>query len=193
MSNLDILNQEEIKEFENPPVFSFQQQKVFFDIPQWLKIKLRDLGSPANQVGFLLQLGYFRACGRFFKLGTFRQPDIRHTCRSLKFKLEQIDLTNYSYSSMNRHSYLILNELGFHSFSGWYKSLVVQEAKYLVTKQISPSSVFRSLCDFIRTHSIEIPAYHTLATLITQTIRTSEKTFRDYPDSIKFPTEDRFG
>jgi hypothetical protein len=54
MSNLDILNQEEIKEFENPPVFSFQQQKVFFDIPQWLKIKLRDLGSPANQVGILL-------------------------------------------------------------------------------------------------------------------------------------------
>ena len=156
-------------------MFSFQQQKVFFDIPHWLKIKLRDLGSPANRVGFLLQLGYFRACGRLFKLGTFRQPDIRHTYRSLKFKLEQIDLTNYSYSSMNRHSYLILNELGFHSFSGWYKSLAVQEAKYLVTKQISPSSIFRPLCDFIRSHSIEIPAYHTLATLITHTIRTFEK------------------
>jgi len=175
MSNLDILNQEEIKEFENPPVFSFQQQKAFFDIPQWLRIRLRDLGSPANQVGFLLQLGYFRACGRFFKLRTFRQIDIRHTCRSLKFKLEQVELSNYSYTSMNRHSHIILTELGFHSFSGWYKSLAVQEAKYLVTKQISPSSIFRSLCDFIRTHSLEIPAYHTLATLITQTIRTSEK------------------
>lgn len=175
MSNLDILNQEEIKEFENPPIFSFQQQRVFFDIPHWLKIKLRDLDSPVNQVGFLLQLGYFRACGRFFKLATFRQSDIRHACRTLKFKLEQIDLTNYSYTSMNRHSYLILTELGFHSFSGLYKSLAVQETKYLVTKQISPSSIFRSLCDFIRTHSIEIPAYHMLATLITQTIRTSEK------------------
>lgn len=88
MSNLDILNQEEVKEFENPPVFSFQQQKVFFDISHWLNIKLRGLDSTTNQVGFLLQLGYFRACGRFFKLGTFRQADIRHVCRSLKVKLE---------------------------------------------------------------------------------------------------------
>lgn len=77
---------------------------------------------------------------------------------------------------MNRHGYIILTELGFHAFSGWYKILAVRESTYLVTKQISPSSIFRSLCDFIKTHSIEIPTYHTLATLITQTIRPYEKT-----------------
>lgn len=74
---------------------------------------------------------------------------------------------------MNCNSHIILTELGFHAFSGWYKILSVQEAQYLVTKQISPSSIFRSLCDFIRTHSIENPTYHTLVTLITQT----EKSF----------------
>ena len=36
-----------------------------------------------------------------------------------------------------------------------------------MTRQVSPSAVFGSLCEFIRAHRIEVPTYHTLAVLIT--------------------------
>ena len=36
-----------------------------------------------------------------------------------------------------------------------------------MTRQVSPSAVFGSLCEFIRTHRIEVPTYYTLAVLIT--------------------------
>jgi hypothetical protein len=37
MRIIDILNATEIKEFENPPLFSYPQRKVFFEMPEGLK------------------------------------------------------------------------------------------------------------------------------------------------------------
>jgi len=175
MRIIDILDQEEMKEFESPPAFSSQQRKVFFDMPGWLKIKLRSLASNINDVSLLLQLGYFKSSGRFFRINTYQEQDIVYVCRILKINRIKIDLSSYSSSSIARHHDLILTELGFHKFSGLYKSLVLQEANHLCTRQFSPESIFRSLCDFIRSHDIEVPSYHTLGFLITQTIRNFEK------------------
>ena len=76
MRIIDILNPAEIKEFENPPLFSYQQRKVFFEIPVGLKSKLNEFVSPVNDVGLVTQMGYFRACGRFFRLNTFCNSDL---------------------------------------------------------------------------------------------------------------------
>ncbi len=175
MRIIDILDQEEMKEFESPPIFSYQQRKVFFDVPGWLKIKLQGLASPVNDVGLVLQSGYFKSSGRFFRLGTFHEHDIAYVCRMLKVNREKMDLSSYSSSSLARHRDLILCELGFHKFTDLYKSLVLQEANHLSTKQFSPGSIFRSLCDFIRSHSIEVPSYNALAVIITHSLRNLEK------------------
>ena len=53
-------------------------------------------------------------------------------------------------------------------FQGTGKEMTWREARHLVTRQVSPSAVFGSLCEFIRTHRIEVPTYYTLAMLITQ-------------------------
>jgi len=76
MRIIDILNPAEIKEFESPPIFSYQQRKVFFEIPVGLKSKLNEFFSPVNDVGLVTQMGYFRACGRFFRLNTFCNSDL---------------------------------------------------------------------------------------------------------------------
>ena len=76
MRIIDILNFSETKEFENPPIFSYQQRKVFFEIPVGLKSKLNEFVSPVNDVGLVTQMGYFRACGRFFRLNTFCNSDL---------------------------------------------------------------------------------------------------------------------
>ena len=55
MRIIDILNPAEIKEFESPPIFSYQQRKIFFEIPVGLKSKLNEFFSPVNDVGLSLK------------------------------------------------------------------------------------------------------------------------------------------
>ncbi|MBC7407402.1 MAG: Tn3 family transposase [Arcicella sp.] len=175
MRIIDILNPAEIKEFENPPIFSYQQRKVFFEIPVGLKSKLNEFVSPVNDVGLVTQMGYFRACGRFFRLNTFRENDLLYVCRILKIKRETIDLTSYASTSLARHREMILREFGIHHFAGLYREFTLEEANHLATKQFSPASIFRSLCDYLRSQGVEVPSYNTLAVIITQTLQSFEK------------------
>ena len=175
MRIIDILNPAEIKEFENPPLFSYPQRKVFFDIPMGLKSKLNEFVSPVNDVGLVTQMGYFKATGRFFRVNTFLENDILYVCRILKIKRENINLNTYASTSLARHREMILREFGVHRFAGLYQELTLEEANHLVTKQFSPASIFRSLCDYIRSQSIEVPSYNTLAVIITQTLQNFEK------------------
>ena len=155
MRIIDILNPAEIKEFENPPIFSYQQRKVFFEIPVGLKSKLNEFVSPVNDVGLVTQMGYFRACGRFFRLNTFRENDLLYVCRILKIKRETIDLTSYASTSLARHREMILREFGIHRFAGLYREFTLEDANHLATKQFSPASIFRSLCDYLRSQGVE--------------------------------------
>lgn len=155
MRIINILNPAETKEFENPPIFSYQQRKVFFDIPVNLKSKLNVFVSPLNDVGLVTQMGYFKACGRFFRVHTFHENDLLYVCRILKIKRETIDLTLYSSSSLARHRKMILREFGIHRFAGLHRELTLEEAAHLATKQFSPASIFRSLCDYLRSQGIE--------------------------------------
>jgi TnpA family transposase len=165
MRIIDILNPSEIREFEKPPLFSYQQRKVFFEIPVGLKSKLNEFVSPVNDIGLVTQMGYFKACGRFFKVNTFQENDILYVCRVLKIKRETIDLASYASSSLARHREMILREFGIHRFAGLYRELTLEEANHLATKQFSPASIFRSLCDYIRSQGIEVPSYNTLAVI----------------------------
>ena len=175
MRTIDILNPAEMREFENPPIFSYQQRKVFFEIPVGLKKKLNEFVSPVNDVGLVAQMGYFKACGRFFRVNTFHENDLLYVCRILKIKREAIDLSSYASTSLARHREMILREFGIHRFAGLYRELTLEEANHLATKQFSPASIFRSLCDYLRSQGIEVPSYNTLAVIITQTLQSFEK------------------
>lgn len=175
MRTIDILNPTEMREFENPPIFSYQQRKVFFEIPVGLKRKLNEFVSPVNDVGLVAQMGYFKACGRFFRVNTFHENDLLYVCRILKIKREAIDLSSYASSSIARHREMVLQEFAIHRFAGSYRKLTLEEANHLATKQFSPASIFRSLCDYLRSQGIEVPSYNTLAVIITQTLQSFEK------------------
>ena len=175
MRIIDILNPTEMKEFENPPLFSYQQRKVFFEISVRLKNKLNEFVSPMNDVGLVTQMGYFKACGRFFKVNTFHENDLLYVCRILKIKREIISITSYASTSLARHREMILREFGIHRFAGLYRELTLEQANHLATEQFSPASIFKSLCDYLRSQGIEIPSYNTLAVIITQTLQSFEK------------------
>ena len=54
-----ILSTNEIKEFDNPPVFNGYERKVFFHLPTWANEFINELSSDTNKLVFILMAGYF--------------------------------------------------------------------------------------------------------------------------------------
>ena len=83
MPILKLLTPNEQKKFDSSPQLSLQQKQKFFalndDVEDWLYV----IRKSVNKVGFLIQLGYFRASGKFFPYEQFRKEDIAYVCALL--------------------------------------------------------------------------------------------------------------
>lgn len=73
MTNLVILARNEIRKFDSPPLFNTNEQTLYFSLNSDYISIINGLRKPTNKVGFLLQLGYFKANGKFFTSEQFRQ------------------------------------------------------------------------------------------------------------------------
>lgn len=108
---IKILNNNDVSSFENPPQFSGEERKRFFYLPKWAEGLVESFRSPTNQVGFVLQLGYFKACNKFFVTRKFHQNDIEFIANRLDIQLDELDLGSYTTGSFLRHQELILSNV----------------------------------------------------------------------------------
>lgn len=155
-------------EFERPPRFSYQQRKFFFTLPSWAEQLAKGLYLDHNLLGFILQVGYFRASGRFFERDTFYPSDLDYLKR--RWPVGQALLERYAPATMSRHRKLILEGFGVKPFRA-EQPLMLEQAIAFAKRQMNPVAVFRSTADYIRTHRVEVPAYATLALLVTQAFK----------------------
>ncbi|GAB4038314.1 Tn3 family transposase [Spirosoma gilvum] len=166
-----ILEKGHQREFETPPTFTYTQRRFFFQITDEIKPLLAGLDTLANQAGFLLQLGYFRATSRFFSPTTFVEKDWEFAARRVARKGTTPPTQSYADSTARRHRSLILTVLGVIPFTQAVRERCQQEANELVTQGLRPPQVFGSLCDFLRSHRMEIPAYSAFVDIINRAIR----------------------
>lgn len=68
---LPLLDAAQRREFDSPPRFTSAQRQIFFSLPEWAELLLRAMSAPHMRGGFVLQLGYFKASGRFFSVERF--------------------------------------------------------------------------------------------------------------------------
>ena len=66
MPRMQILTPAEYAAFEAPPVLTSVERKRFFHLSPSVFDRLTTFRTPANQIGFVLTLGYFKATKRFF-------------------------------------------------------------------------------------------------------------------------------
>jgi len=111
-THIKILGQQDIQDFDIARELSGEDRKKFFYIPIWAREILENLKTPVNKVGFVLQLGYFKATNKFFSLKSFNFKDVDFIVGKLQISLSSIDLSSYSSSSANRHQEIILNNWG---------------------------------------------------------------------------------
>ncbi len=84
MTQLTILTASEQRTFDRPPVLNSNERRIYFSITPEIRSTLNRIKTPANKVGFLLQLGYFRANARFYQATLFHQRDVKYIKKLLK-------------------------------------------------------------------------------------------------------------
>jgi hypothetical protein len=117
MPHIKILNKNDIKAFDSPPVFNSEDRKKLFYLPKWGRALVESFRTPTNKIGFILQFGYFKAVDRFFTARKFHQNDIEYIAKRLGLGLNELDFENYKERSFIRHQELILKNTGILRFN----------------------------------------------------------------------------
>ncbi|MEQ8191135.1 MAG: DUF4158 domain-containing protein, partial [Candidatus Eremiobacterota bacterium] len=117
MTLLQILSASELKTLKNPPEFNSEERKYFFYLPKWAEKYLETLRKNVNRVGFILQLGYFRAVKRNFIPSKYHKRDIEYVANKLGIPEQEIDLNEYTRPDLSKNKKVILKNLGFQIFN----------------------------------------------------------------------------
>lgn len=168
MSILNLLTEEEQREFDYPPILSVETRALSFSITEKLDAKIKRLKTATNKVGFLLQYGYFKACKRFFVTNRFRQEDVAYVARILGISLDQVNFTKYTMKIPHDHQASILELLDYRPFDDNISKWIQNEIKQQVAQFSDPRELFFNILQLLHGQHIEIPSYHRLSELITR-------------------------
>jgi hypothetical protein len=160
MAKHHILSKSERKAFHSPPLYTMEGRQCYFHVSEDIKPILNRMRSATNQVGFMLQLGYFKCAGRFFMADQFYKRDIEFVAKLLNVKWHQIHLEKYNDRKFRDHQKQILTIQGFSSFNTEANALLTTEVDRLVSKQIRPKTMVVRLCELFKHKKIEAPSYN---------------------------------
>ena len=170
--HLPLLDATQRRAFDQPPVFNQPQRQLFFALPDWATQFLATLLAPHSRGGFVLQVGYFKATGRFFPADRFLAGDCAYVQQ--RYHLKAVEWARYDKATRMHHREHILQQFGVLSFEQ-AEAAVRQQVTHFARQQMNPVAVFYSAADYIRAHRWEVPTYAALAGLVTEAFRTVEQ------------------
>lgn len=173
MSRLTILTSTETRQFDTPPRFTKEERQRYFSIPTHLKPVVSRINRAEYRVGFVLQLGYFRATARFFRTEDFKQRDISYVRRQLRCK--NTDLAAYAGAIKTRHRRTILAQLDWQEVDVDAKEQLVRVASHYANQQEHPKQILSALVDSCWKNQVVIPSYRELSEIITNSFNEAER------------------
>jgi TnpA family transposase len=165
-----ILTPAEQQAFDASPVLNAAQRTQYFAVSPALSELIASLRTPTNQVGFLLQLGYFRAAHRFFSR-PYHPHDAAYIAHRLEVSPDAVNLASYDEATARRHRRLILEHLGYRPFDEHAQQRVTAHLRPLIRSLVRPKVLFQEAVAFLPAHKVEIPSSGTLTQLILETVR----------------------
>ncbi len=170
--HLPLLDATQRRAFDQPPTFNQPQRQLFFALPDWATQFLHTLLAPHSRGGFVLQVGYFKATGRFFPNDRFLAADRVYVQQH--YRLGDVAWERYDKATRFHHRQQILQQFGVLPFEQ-AEAAVRQQMIHFARQQMNPVAVFRSAADYIRAHRWEVPTYAALAGLVTEAFRAVEQ------------------
>ena len=175
MTKLVILSAHEQRQFDSPPTFVAENRSLYFSLNNDTVKFIKTLRTTTNQVGFVLQLGYFRANGKFFTPQQFRKQDIDSVCKILKLDSNDIDVLTYQDKAIRIHRKKISELLHWQLLNQVQQEKIKTHIRWLIPQQLSPKQIFLSLIDFCWHNKIEVPSYNLLSTVISDIYNSFEE------------------
>ncbi len=172
MTTLVFLSPKEKRQFDSPPKLKKEERPIYFTITSDIRRTLGALKTPVTKVGFVLQLGYFKASAKFYTYNQFRANDINFVKTLLGIN-EDLDFSSYQNTAPAKHRQRILKLLDWTPFDT-LKEHVQHHIALLTQQQLTPPQILLSAADFCWKNKIEVPSYHTLSTLITDSFNNFE-------------------
>ena len=131
MRYLPLLDAAQQRAFDHPPKWTAAQRKLYCSLPDWAIQVLGSLVTPHSRGGFVLQVGYFQATGRFFSTDRFRAADGAYVQQ--RYRLGTVEWARYDKATRFHHRQLILQQFGVAPFA------LVRTTSYL-PKTVSPAT-----------------------------------------------------
>ncbi len=191
-TEIKILDANTIKRIETPPIFSSIDRRKYFQINSQIRERLSRLKGTENQIGYLIQLGYFKASNRFYQKSKFHVSEIEYVSKLLGYKVSKIDLKKYNTRTQTNHRGIILSVLNKYSFDANWKRRLQLEIRRLISKTIRPRKMLSHLYNYLLVNQVEYPSYSIILKLITQELNKFEQSMLDtISKTISKETESR--
>lgn len=174
-----ILNNNEIKEFDTPPVFSNEDREIYFGNSILIEDDLSEIRNDLNKLVFILLEGYFKCCRKFFIPSTFHRKDINYVIKKFNLYIKEVKIEKFNRTTLFRYKDIILKNFGVLAFDEKSKQLLIQEAKLIVQKKFKMKAIFQGLLEFLFLKKIELPTYNTFAEIITEVLNDYEKNLEE--------------
>ena len=187
---LQILSPEEYELLWGLPRFSLADRDLFFTLNRREEQILGQLRTPRTKLHFLLQLGYFRARQRFFRLDAYAvRDDLAYLSRRYLDGARTADL-RISKHTRQHHLALILELFGYRMID--QRTRLILEERALVAARISsrPVYVLRELTDHLRNQRIVLPGYTYLQDVVRRALLFERKRLSDALEQCITPDDE---
>lgn len=176
MPRMRILTASEQETFDKPPLFDYEQRKLFFNFPKALLEIASSLRTQDSQIGFLLLCGYFKATKRFFLPQDFHQRDIAAVATLLDLQADCFAAGDYRKTTRIRHQNTVLKFYGFSAFDGHAETALGIEITTMAKTYLKPKLIFDRCGDFLIQQRIEVPGTRALSDLIRRGLQAHKTT-----------------
>jgi len=177
--NIEILNREDLKKFNNLPNLTTEQRSYYFDISGAFFEKIYSFLEPKNIAYFISQYGYFRITNRFFSIKS-EDRDLEYIQK--KYNLKEVN-TKIPKSTLHRYKITIKEYLKIGEYDALAKESLEQEAIKLANNFAHRKKIFFSLVDLSKKLNIEVPSYTELSRIISKALNMQEKEITDKLES----------
>lgn len=181
MARINILKKSDIINFDLPIDLSDEDRKNLF-LSEDIKSNNISFRKNVSKIGFLLQLGYFKANKKFYNPTSYNKKDIEYISNLLGIQYKA-NILDYSKPVSNRHRQKILSIFGYNPFVK-FKVDFLLATNLLVKTSLKPKDILYSLIDHLHEKKIEIPKYYIFLNVIGDALNSFESSLIKQIDSI---------
>ena len=179
MPRMQILSTGAFQDFHQPPQLTVLERKAYLNFSTEIISRIKSFHTPTNQIGFLLNLGYFKISKRFYNPNSFHALDIAYITEYLGYEQHTFSYSDYAKKTQKNHSAIIMNLFNFKNFSHSYQSRINAEIKTMVQYYLKPQLIFYRCVDLMILDKINFPSYSCIQDLILKGISNYKKTLND--------------